>query len=683
VQKLNAVSLASLRGVGPRTMQSLVQANLDTVWGLLLSLPIRYEDKSFISPINKAQAGVAALFDGEVIKTWQQFAKRRMFCVKVADESSEITLRWFNFNSHQQKSFKTGMRVRFYGAPVLWQKHFEILHPELQLYAPDNPPELLKTLQAVYRTPPGVSQNKFRTLQDQALRMLEDNSFESACDPYFKDLPGMSAALLNLHRMPVDQCKLLQSGDHPAQKRIVQEELLAQLWFLRTCRTRKSDHESMRVKHCPQSKEKLLQQFGYSLTKDQASACDEICSDIQLKSPMRRLLQGDVGSGKTAVAALATIQVASNGLQSAWLAPTTVLAEQHALTLQKWFEPLGYKVACLTSSLAAKQKHEILDNLKNGNLLVVVGTHALFQESVIYKKLAFLVIDEQHRFGARQRGELHLKGLNPHSLSMTATPIPRTLMQSWFAGIASSQLKEKPCCRLPIVTSVVKSSARTQLLNRVRAACRAGGRVYWICSLIEASEESKVNAAVDVFAEIKRCFSDIKVGLIHGRMKSEEKNSVMSDFASGALQLLVATTVVEVGVDVPEATIIVIDNPERLGLTQLHQLRGRVGRSDLQSYCVLLAADDLSESSSNRLALLRESNDGFYLAEQDLLWRGPGQLLGAQQAGYFSFKVADLLRDAKLLPQVNRICEQLLLVPDQDYRQLFSAWLPGEEACLS
>ena len=605
MKQLVAIHLSSLRGVGPRTTDSLAKAGLHNAWDLLLNLPTRYENRSFITPIANVVAGKTALFDGEIIKTWQQFAKRRMLCVKIKDSDSEITLRWFNFNAHQQQRLQPGVRVRVYGAPVMWQKHFEIIHPELEIYSKASPPPLSKHLRSVYRACAGVSKNKLHTLMQQALALLDLATEKTVCDEVLPaNLPDIKSALTLLHNMPLEEYDLFLSGQHPAEKRLIMEELLAQLWFLRSQRAQSATGLAQQIKYCKKSEEFILQQFGYDLTASQRRSVAEICSDLERDKPMRRLLQGDVGSGKTAVAAVATLQVASNGLQSAWLAPTTVLAEQYASTLRNWFEPLGIDVQCFTSALKAKQKHEILERLESGDLLVVVGTHAIFQQTVSYKNLSFLVIDEQHRFGVNQRAALYSKGLNPHSLHMTATPIPRTLMQSWFAGVDNSQLSEKPSCRLPIITTVVSVDSRAHLLSRIIQACKAGGRVYWVCSLIDSDDANNVNAATDVFADLRQQFSGVKVGLVHGRMPDSDKQQALHAFASGDVQVLVATTVIEVGVDVPEATIIVIDNPERLGLAQLHQLRGRVGRSSQQSYCVLLAAKQLSPDAKGAFKCL-------------------------------------------------------------------------------
>ncbi|MFN3164803.1 MAG: ATP-dependent DNA helicase RecG, partial [Pseudohongiellaceae bacterium] len=522
-----------------------------------------------------------------------------------------------------------------------------------------------------------------RKIIGQALNQLERNPPrdllpESLLQPF--RLPSLAAAIAMVHSPPADAPQAwLSDGANPGQKRLAFEELLAHRLCMRRYRSSSDQLAGPKLTEDPALTRGLLQQLGFTLTGAQQRACAEIAADLESGQPMLRLLQGDVGSGKTVVAAIAALQAIASGYQVALMAPTEILAEQHLLTFRQWLEPLGVTVGWLSGKSKGKQRRETLEALVSGECRLLVGTHALFQDEVIYQRLGLVIVDEQHRFGVHQRLALRDKAAgddsNPHQLVMTATPIPRTLAMSAYADLDSSVLDELPPGRTPVNTALVSAQRRDQVVARISSACAGGNQAYWVCTLIEESESLQAQAAEATAEQLRELLPTLAIGLIHGRLKAAEKAAIMASFKAGEISLLVATTVIEVGVDVPNASLMVIENPERLGLAQLHQLRGRVGRGHKESHCILLYQNPLSETGKQRLQVMRESTDGFYIAERDLQIRGPGQVLGTQQTGLMTFRIADISRDAGMLDDVKDACDVVMQQYPEIIDPLINRWL--------
>ncbi|MDF1762459.1 MAG: ATP-dependent DNA helicase RecG [Oleibacter sp.] len=681
--------LSALKGVGPKFAEQLQRLNIHNLTDLCFHLPFRYEDRSRIVPIAGLQSMRPAVLQGEIRGSTVLFGKRRSLLVKVQDATGTVSLRFYHFNAAQKAQLHTGQLIRCYGEPRRGASGLEIYHPEYQCISsfdeqPDEP-----RLTPVYSATEGISQQRLRLLHEQVNDLLEHNRIDLP-DLFPEEwsaqwrLPGLREALLFLHNPSTDtNLKTIEMGQHPAQKRLILEELLAHQLSLFKLRAQvKADASPAFVLPKYPLLESLLTQLPFTPTNAQQRVHQEILTDLQQPHPMLRLVQGDVGSGKTLVAAMAACAALQCGYQVALMAPTEILAEQHLSTMRAWFEPLGINVGWLAGKLKGKAREAAMQDIIAGDAQFIVGTHALFQEEVAFAKLGLIIIDEQHRFGVHQRLSLKEKGrdgLVPHQLIMTATPIPRTLAMSAYADLDTSVIDELPPGRSPISTVAISDQRRPEIIQRVQEACSDGAQAYWVCTLIEESEALQCQAAENTAEDLRLALSNLRVGLVHGRMKAAEKAAVMDDFKQHRLDLLVATTVIEVGVDVPNASLMIIENPERLGLAQLHQLRGRVGRGSAKSHCVLLYKSPLSLTSKQRIQVLRDSQDGFYIAEQDLQIRGPGELLGTRQTGLQMLRIADLQRDADLLPQVQTMANQLWHNYPQTIAPLIERWLGESE----
>ena len=665
-QLLNTIALTELAGVGAKMVEKLHKIGLNNVQDVLFHLPLRYEDRTRIWPINRVAPGQFLTVQGEVSHCSIQFGKRKMLTVKIGDTTGSVTLKFFNFNAAMKNSFSQGKQVKAYGEIKGSQFGLEIIHPDYRLFSEPTELSVEETLTPVYPTTDGLRQTTLRNLTDQALALLEKSAVTELLPAGLYDQQMTLAQALQLMHRPTADISLeqLDAGKHPAQKRLILEELLAQNLSMLALRSKGQQHQSWSFAPQDTLKQQLLASLPFTPTGAQQRVVADIEADLAKSQPMMRLVQGDVGSGKTLVAALAALRAIEHGYQVALMAPTELLAEQHVANFSQWLNPMGIGVGWMAGKLKGKAREKELVRIASGDAKMVVGTHALFQDQVVFNNLALIIIDEQHRFGVHQRLDLREKGATngcyPHQLVMTATPIPRTLAMTAYADMDTSVIDELPPGRTPIQTVALPDSRRPQIIERIRAACQQEGRqTYWVCTLIDESEVLEAQAASDTADELTRLLPELKVGLVHGRMKPKEKQAIMASFKAGEIDLLVATTVIEVGVDVPNASLMVIENPERLGLAQLHQLRGRVGRGEIASHCVLLYHAPLTKTAQKRLAVLRESSDGFVIAERDLEIRGPGELLGTKQTGIADFKVADLIRDQYLIPQVQKLARHI------------------------
>jgi len=678
-------ALTTLPGVGRVMAERLAARGLTTVQDLWLHLPRQYEDRTRITPLRELQPGVAAQVEGRVEAVERGFRYRPLLRVAIGDESrSTLVLRFFHFRSQQVNQFRVGARVRAYGTPRVGQQGLEIVHPSYRVLDEGEAGELGDALDPVYPAVEGVGPGTLRRLVAQALEQLppaeELELLPPGCLP--EGLPSLREALVTLHRPPRDaDVGALLAGRHPAQRRLALEELLAHHLSLRRQRIALQAHAAPVLVDDGGRVEALLASLPFALTGAQKRVFGEIRADLARPSPMLRLVQGDVGSGKTVVAALAALLAIGSGRQAALMAPTELLAEQHLANLRGWLEPLGVRVAWLAGKVTGRARSQALADVASGAAQLVVGTHALMQQGVVFADLALAIIDEQHRFGVHQRLALRDKGAQggrvPHQLVMTATPIPRTLAMAAYADLDVSAIDELPPGRTPVQTVVLGASRRPELIERIRTACAEGRQAYWVCTLIDESDEVVAQAAQTAWEQLTAALPELRVGFVHGRMKAAEKQATMLAFKRGELDLLVATTVIEVGVDVPNASLMIIENAERLGLSQLHQLRGRVGRGSAASSCVLLYQPPLSQMARQRLETMRSTSDGFVIAEKDLELRGPGELLGTRQTGLAEFRIADLARDADLLPDVHRIGEVLATQAPDVADRLVDRWIGG------
>jgi ATP-dependent DNA helicase RecG len=676
--------VTALRGVGPALAVALAERlGLRTVQDVLFHLPLRYEDRTRVVPIGTLRNGDRAVIEGEVQLAEVVFRRRRALLVRLADGSGFITLRFFHFSGSQQEGLTRGTRLRCYGEARLGPGGLEIVHPEYRRVAPDVAGPQSESLTPIYPTTEGVQQGRLRSLTGLALTMLTDGGLRDLIPAGVLDalhLPTLEAALRYVHRPPPDaNLALLNEGRHPAQRRLAFEELLAHQISLRLLRQAADRDSSWPLPSRGDLVGRCLANLPFKLTGAQQRTWQEIAADLAREHPTMRLVQGDVGSGKTVVAALAALRAVEQGAQAAVMSPTELLAEQHARNFHAWLEPLGVRVALLTGRHTGRVRAALEQDLQSGDIQVAIGTHALFQEGVAFKRLAVVVVDEQHRFGVHQRLQLREKGLAdgryPHQIVMTATPIPRTLAMTAYADLDVSVIDELPPGRTPIKTVVLQDNRRDEVVARIDAACRSGRQAYWVCPLIEESDELRYQAAEETAAALAVALPDVRIGLVHGRMPGKKKDAVMSSFKAGKLDLLVATTVIEVGVDVPNASLMVIENAERMGLAQLHQLRGRVGRGSVESTCVLLYLAPLSPVARERLGVMRDTNDGFEVARRDLELRGPGELLGTRQTGLMQLKVADLVRDADLLAGVQKAAALMLDGPQSNIAPLVARWV--------
>jgi len=678
--------VTSLSGIGPKVAERLARLGIGSVADALFHLPLRYQDRTRVVAIGRLRPGDEAVVEATIDHVELSYRRRRALLAHVSDGTGGLTLRWFHFSARQREQLQAGRRLRLYGEARRGPAGLEVVHPEYRLLPAEGEPPLEESLTPVYPATEGVGQATLRNVVGAALDWLGrtgglvDHAGPAAPD----DLPGLRAALVTVHRPPPDvDVSALMNATHPACRRLAFEELLAHHVSLRRLRQRAREHESPALPGSGDLTGALRTALPFRLTAAQERVSAEVSDDLARGHPMLRLVQGDVGSGKTIVAALAALQALESGFQAAVMAPTEVLAEQHFRNFSQWLEPLGVHVGWVTGRLTAAQRRRELAGVAEGRTGVVVGTHALFQESVEFAHLGLAIVDEQHRFGVHQRLALREKGtaggLVPHQLIMTATPIPRTLAMTAYADLDTSVIDELPPGRTPVETVVVSAARRQEVVQRVAKACAEGRQAYWVCTLIEVSEAKAGQAAAETAEVLAEALPQLRTGLVHGRLKAREKESVMAALKDGDIDLLVATTVIEVGVDVPNASLMVIENAERLGLSQLHQLRGRVGRGSAASLCVLLYEPPLSENARARLATLRETSDGFRIAERDLELRGPGEVLGTRQTGLVGFRIADPVRDAPLLPQIRTGAERLLATDESAVTALTERWLSGGE----
>ena len=674
--------VTSLTGVGPALAGRLVKLGIETVADLLFLLPYRYEDRTRVVPIGALRPGARVAVEGEVELAEVVYRRRRTLLVRLSDGTGFLTLRFFHFSGAQQQQLARGTRLRCFGEVRRGPVGLEIVHPEYRLAGLPDKQAVLDALTPVYPATEGIQQGRLRLLTAQALTVLANDELPDWLPVEVQrdlKLPGLREALQFLHRPPpAARLALLESGRHPAQRRLAFEELLAHQLSLRQLRNEIRRDPAWPLTPPGKLAARLLDTIGFRLTGAQRRVTGEIRTDLAASSPMLRLVQGDVGSGKTIVAALAALSAIEAGCQAALMAPTELLAEQHARNFSRWLAPLAIEPLLLTGRLAGRTRQAALAATAAGTRPLVIGTHALFQEGVRFSRLALVIVDEQHRFGVHQRLALRDKGAAgryPHQLIMTATPIPRTLAMTAYADLDVSVIDELPPGRTPVQTVVMPDSRRNDIVKRIRAACLAGRQAYWVCPLIEESELLEAQAAEDTAAALARALPGLNVGLVHGRMPASAKERTMARFRAGEIGLLVATTVIEVGVDVPNASLMVIENAERMGLAQLHQLRGRVGRGTQASSCLLLYHAPLSGHARQRLAVLRETNDGFEVARRDLELRGPGELLGTRQTGLMQLKVADLMRDADLLPRVQATADVMQQAHAANIAPLKRRWI--------
>lgn len=686
------LALTQLKGVGPKLAQQFADWGIHDLVNLLFHLPFRYEDRTRITPISALRPQQTYVVQGFVRSSQILFGKRRSLSVRLQDQSGSLGLRFYHFTAAQKKQFEEGAEIRCYGEARRGASGLEIYHPEYQIVSTDEE-DLEQTLTPVYPATEGISQSRLRTMISQALEMLAADKFqlrELLPQAWLQEwqLPSLAQALQYLHQPPAEaNLEQLDAGQHPCQRRLILEELLAHQLSMHRARLKVKQERAVQIQFMGPSQERIIDSLPFTPTDAQKRVVEEIQFDLNQPHPMLRLVQGDVGSGKTLVAALTAAPMVDEGYQVAIMAPTEILAEQHLLNFTQWFEPLfkkqneGKKITWLTGKVKGKAREKALAEIANGDAKLVIGTHALFQEDVEFNQLGLAIIDEQHRFGVHQRLALRGKGKEfaPHQLIMTATPIPRTLAMSAYADLDVSIIDELPKGRIPINTLVVSNQRRNEIVQRINEVCQAGTQAYWVCTLIEESESLQCQAAEVTAQQLTDALPKLRIGLIHGRMKAQEKVDIMQRFKNHELDLLVATTVIEVGVDVPNSNLIIIENPERLGLAQLHQLRGRVGRGNQQSHCVLLYQAPLGDVSKQRLSVMRESTDGFYIAEQDLLIRGPGELLGSRQTGLQQLSVADLERDGHLLPQVKAMAEQLISQHPLHVDAIIKRWMGNAE----
>jgi ATP-dependent DNA helicase RecG len=674
------VSIEKLPGLGKQTAKYLAHLNIHSIADLLFHLPLRYQDRTTIVPIKNLLPGSEAGIEGVIKNIWRPERGRSKLLCEVDDKTGSIVLRFFHVLRFQIKMLQPGIRIRCYAQINFGQKGLEMIHPEFQVIYPEKNVISENYLTAIYPTTAGLRQHTLRKLNAHALdridHVLPDLIPQTVLQTFA--LPEIKQALHMLHQPPPKTILAeLQSYQTSAHRRLIFEELLAYRLSLLHMRKFAEKQPSFLLANKQHVLDAFIKNLPFQLTRAQEKVFNEINIDLQKDQPMLRLVQGDVGSGKTVLAALTMLKAIENGYQAVLMAPTELLAEQHFRVFKKWFEPLGISVALFTSH--AKGRNDTLKMIAAGECSIVIGTHALFQKDIHFANLALIIIDEQHRFGVEQRALLREKGIQkekiPHQLIMTATPIPRTLAMSFYADLDCSTIDELPPGRTPIITSVLANDKRAEIIERLRAILQEGKQAYWVCPLIEESAAVDVRAVTETVVNLQSALPQFKVGLVHGRMKASDKEQVMQDFHSRKIHLLVATTVIEVGVDVPNASLIIIENAERLGLSQLHQLRGRVGRGNHASYCLLLYQAPLSDLAKARLQVMRETTDGFKIAERDLELRGPGEILGTRQTGALTFKIADLMRDHHILSDVQKAAADFMREYPDRVEWLIERWM--------
>ncbi len=674
-------TLATPLKIAPATLAKLAKIGIHHRADLLLHLPLRYEDETHLTPIAQALPGETVQVQGEVTHCEVMFRPRRTLVCRIRQGKEELTLRFLNFYPGQQKQLAVGKQIRAVGEVRGGFFGLEMVHPKCK--AVDDETPLPQSLSPVYPTTAGLSQTVLRKLINNALESIPLSDTLPAPLLERLQLADFGDSLRLLHNPTPDiSAATLGKRSHSAWRRIKFDELLAQQLSMRVHHRERSKRLAPALPAHDKLTHALLKKLPFQLTGAQQKVWREIAHDLTQSHPMQRLLLGDVGSGKTIVAALAALQAIENGYQVAFMAPTEILAEQHYLKLHEWLAPLGIEPVWLSGSLKKKAKTEAAARISSGDTLLAIGTHALFQKDVEFHKLGLAIIDEQHKFGVQQRLALRNKGKEPHQLMMSATPIPRTLAMSYYADLDVSVIDELPPGRTPIVTKLVSDARREEVFERVRQACLKGRQAYWVCPLIDESEALQLQTALDTHATLSEIFPELRIGLAHGKLGSEEKAATMAAFKAGELQLLVATTVIEVGVDVPNASLMVIDHAERMGLAQLHQLRGRVGRGAAESMCVLLFQQPLSELARERLRVIYENTDGFVIAQQDLQLRGPGELLGARQSGVAMLRFADISEDEELLDTAREIADELLREHPDAARAHLHRWMANKHDFL-
>ena len=677
--------LQSLPGITPKAIENLAKLNIASIFDLLFHLPVRYNDRTTITNIADVKCNTDLQIVGQVYNAKVVFGRRRMMTAMLRDGTGEITLRFFHFSNRQLQGLADGKRLLCFGEPRWVGKRIEMIHPQYRVLQENEDVVLSDHLEPVYSTVKGLQQKRIRNLINNALTWAQKQNAEF--EDVLRGMPGAlqhSEPMLNmLHEVHkpmanVDKQALIER-QHPAQKRLVFDELLAHHLSIMRIRLRSDKRKSYKLKPNNKLVQPFIQNLPFALTNAQQKVLQEVKQDMSQKCPMMRLIQGDVGSGKTVVALIACLYAVENKYQAAIMAPTELLAEQHFRYFSHQLLPLGVQVAWLSSGLPVKKKREMLSLIASGTASVVVGTHALFQAGVEFNNLAVSITDEQHRFGVQQRLQLGRKGAEqeifPHQLTMTATPIPRTLAMSMYAHLDYSVIDELPPGRKPITTVAIAETRRGDVIQRIREACSSGAQAYWVCPLIEESDALQSRAATDTYQNLQAQLPALKIGLLHGRLKSVEKETVMQEFINNKIDVLVATTVIEVGVDVPNASLMIVENAERFGLAQLHQLRGRVGRGEVQSSCVLMYKNPLGDSAKKRLEALRTISDGFELARVDLELRGPGEVLGTKQSGDMQMRIANLSKDLELLPEVQKAARWLLEHHPERVEILLKRWL--------
>jgi ATP-dependent DNA helicase RecG len=681
-----SLPVTSLKGVGPKLAEKLKRLGLYTVQDVLFHLPLRYQDRTRVLPMGGLRPGMEAVVEGEIELADVVFRGRRSLICRVSDGTGHLHLRFFYFSAAQQANLARGRRLRLFGEVRFGPAGLEMIHPEYEFTDGAQPAKAEENLTPVYPATTGVHQLSLRKLVRQALEKYLEKIEERLPPAVLQELhlPTLTEALALVHQPPPHTpVELLAQGKHPAVMRLAFEELLAHHLSLKRLRAQVQTESAPAVSGEGKLMPQLLARLPFQLTRAQQRVLDEILTDLRKAHPMQRLVQGDVGSGKTIVAACASLGVIESGLQVAVMAPTELLADQHLRNFSAWLEPLGVVVSGLSGKLNGRARQDALEKIGSGQADIAVGTQALFQEDVEFADLGLIIVDEQHRFGVHQRLALREKGRvgsrRPHQLIMTATPIPRTLAQSLYADLDVSVIDELPPGRKPVETVALPAARRADVVSRIHDACTAGRQAYWVCPLIEESETLELETATDTAQALHEALPELKVALIHGRMKPLEKEKIMAAFKRGEINLLVATTVIEVGVDVPNASLMIIENAERLGLSQLHQLRGRIGRGQAESHCVLLYQAPLSEMARARLAAVRETSDGFEVARRDLEMRGPGEVLGTRQAGMPQFHIADLMRDHALLPRVQQLADLLLKEHPESVDPIVRRWISGAD----
>jgi len=678
-------SLLDLKGIGEKSLIKLNKIGIKSVEDLLFHLPIRYQDKTKITKISSLVEGKKHLIEGVVEKANIIFYKKRMFVVRVSDDTGFIQLRFFYFNKSQMANFSEGRLIRCFGELRFSNKIKEMVHPECQFFSSDSIPELDEYLTPIYPITDGLHQFSIRNFIKQSLCLLNSNKIsfpeilsKNILNKY--NLVDINSALLNIHKPDKNIIyDDLVSSNNENKKRLVFEELLAHQLIFKRIRSYNKTLLSFQLNNDDKPIKKLISKLPFEPTNSQIKVMEEIIKDMQNKTPMMRLVQGDVGSGKTLVALFAALHAISNGYQVAFMAPTEILSEQHFQSIRQMMEDFDISISLLYGGMKAKEKETIIEDIKLGNIDLIIGTHALIQNQIKFFDLALVIIDEQHKFGVHQRMTLTSKGKNsdkyPHQLILTATPIPRTLAMTLYGNLDYSVIDEMPSGREEIITIALSENRREEIFERIIAQCKDGNQVYWVCPLINESEILECKAAVNTYHELSKELKDINIGLIHGSMKLNEKEKAMHNFRDRKINLLVSTTIIEVGLDVPNATVIIIENSERMGLSQLHQLRGRVGRGKKKSTCILIYKPGLSEIAKNRIDILRRCSDGFDIAREDLEIRGPGEILGKKQKGDINYKIANITRDYKFLKDTKECSE---MVSDKASELLAKRWITEE-----